>query len=725
MLRTSIQKKRFVGIILLMLIILPFLIGNRFAKLDIVAEDVISINQPQVECFQGFCIEKDPSEPFLSRWWGFSIEYLKLVTIGMAFAFSFGGLTEGFIFPRGAGINLWSGGTFKRVLKGLAISPILNVCAACVVPPAVGAARRGAGIPATIAIVQGSATMNFLAMIMVFIIFSPLLAFSRVIITILAAFLLGPLVSKFSKEEDISILDEFSEIEITLEDQESSWSSILSEGFTDSIKVIYSYILKLAPIMIIAGFFSGIFAQLISPDTISEYLGNDLRGIAIAATLGVLINVPLLFEIPLVALLIMMGAGAAPAAVLLWTAAAGGPITFWGLATVMSRRAISIFATGTWLFGFTGGIAVWILITLIPGIYTGINPDKATAAPALTTESMGDDIHFGNPDMIVRGHTVEQLMPSMTRTAALWDGIPALNNPSMIKTSEVHELFRDDEEIIGIEINGDARAYPKDILSRHEIVNDEIGGVPVAITWCPLIYMGIAFEREIGEEVLDFAVTGYLVLNNLIMFDRSTESWWVQLTGDSIKGDRSGSKLKKIPAIQTTWGLWKEMYPDTLILDENLGFQFDPYENYYSSGWTAGGRNNIDDRMYKKDYVLGVIVGDATKAYPFTVMGDNPIVNDSLGSEKIVVTFDKTTKTSGGAFNRKIEGDMLTFVYNQNGNSSIIAMSDVETGSKWNIFTGESTSGPMKGKRLQAMEYNVSFWFAWADWHPSSAIFLE
>ena len=162
-----------------------------------------------------------------------------------------------------------------------------------------------------------------------------------------------------------------------MESQESSWRNILSEGFRDSIRVLYSYILKLAPIMLIAGLFSGIFAQLISPDTISTYLGNDLKGIAIAATLGVLINVPLLFEIPLVALLIMMGAGAAPAAVLLWTAAAGGPITFWGLATVMSRKAIASFAGGTWIFGFAGGLAVWGLITLLPGIYTGINPRES------------------------------------------------------------------------------------------------------------------------------------------------------------------------------------------------------------------------------------------------------------------------------------------------------------------------------------------------------------
>lgn len=724
MFHSSIRKKRLVGIIILILVILPFLIGNRFAKLDVVASDIVTINQPQVECFQGFCIEKNPEDTFLERWWAFSFEYIKLVSIGMAFAFTVGAVTEGFIFPRGAGISLWSGGTFKRVFKGLAISPILNVCAACVVPPAVGAARRGAGIPATIAIVQGSATMNFLAMIMVFVIFSPFLATSRVIITVLAALLLGPIVSAIAGKSGICELDEFSGLEIDMESQESSWRNILSEGFRDSIRVLYSYILKLAPIMLIAGLFSGIFAQLISPDTISTYLGNDLKGIAIAATLGVLINVPLLFEIPLVALLIMMGAGAAPAAVLLWTAAAGGPITFWGLSTVMSRKAIASFASGTWIFGFAGGLAVWGLITLVPGIYTGINPEKVTAAPALTTHSMETDIQFGNPDMIVRGHTVQQLMPSMTRTAALWDGIPSISNPNMVQVSDVHELFRDDEEVIGISINGKAKAYPKDVLSRHEIVNDEIDGVPIAITWCPLIYMGIAFDRTMDDTTLDLAVTGYLVLNNLIMFDRETESWWVQLTGDSIKGDWSGSQLKKIPAVQTTWGRWKEMYPDTLILDENLGYQFDPYEGYYQSGWTAGGRKIVDDRIYKKEYVLGVISDESTKAYPFPNLSNTPILNDSIGSTELVVTFDPITNTSGGAFERNIGGQNLTFESIKDETDRPL-MQDLETGSQWNIFTGESVGGPLEGQNLTPMEYNVAFWFAWVDWHPSGDLFLD
>ncbi len=121
----------------------------------------------------------------------------------------------------------------------------------------------------------------------------------------------------------------------------------------------------MGPIMVVAGFASGLAIQWITPETVSTYLGNDLTGIAIAATFGLLINVPLLFEIPLVALLLLLGMGVAPAATLLFTAAAAGPITFWGLSKVMPRRAIATFAITTWVLGAIGGLAVLGLALLI------------------------------------------------------------------------------------------------------------------------------------------------------------------------------------------------------------------------------------------------------------------------------------------------------------------------------------------------------------------------
>ena len=139
---------------------------------------------------------------------------------------------------------------------------------------------------------------------------------------------------------------------------QGSWTEALSGGFRDWARTSVGYLVRLGPLMVVAGFASGLAIQWISPDTVARYFGNDLQGVAIAATLGILINVPLLFEIPLVALGLMLGMGTAPAAALLFTAAAGGPVTFWGLAQVIPKRAIASFATATWILGAAGGLAV-------------------------------------------------------------------------------------------------------------------------------------------------------------------------------------------------------------------------------------------------------------------------------------------------------------------------------------------------------------------------------
>ena len=133
---------------------------------------------------------------------------------------------------------------------------------------------------------------------------------------------------------------------------------MLREAFLDWARSSLGFLARMGPIMIVAGFASGLVIQLIDPDSVSTYLGNDVPGILVAATLGVLINVPLLFEIPLVALLLLLGMGVAPAAALLFTAAAGGPVTFWGLAGAMPKRAIATLATSTWAIGVVGGLGL-------------------------------------------------------------------------------------------------------------------------------------------------------------------------------------------------------------------------------------------------------------------------------------------------------------------------------------------------------------------------------
>ena len=200
---------------------------------------------------------------------------------------------------------------------------------------------------------------------MVFFVFTPLLGMSRLLLAIIGALLIGPLVvltlRRAAEDPD---KDSVPVPYLDLPDTQP-WRNVLIEGIRDWAKASLGYLIRLGPIMVVAGFASGLAIQWLSPATVATYLGNDITGVAIAATFGILINVPLLFEIPLVALLLLLGMGTAPAATLLFTAAAGGPVTFWGLAKLMPKRAIATFAGATWVLGALGGLAILGLGTLI------------------------------------------------------------------------------------------------------------------------------------------------------------------------------------------------------------------------------------------------------------------------------------------------------------------------------------------------------------------------
>ena len=372
MFESSIAKKRLVGLIIIVLAIALFFSFNRFPKLDAVGTDLDAVSSPEVQCFQGFCIERDSGQSFLTSWWVFSITYLRLVTVGMTFAFLVAGLTEAFIVPKSSGRGFSSGGVFKRTVKGLAVGPIMNLCSACIVPISTAFQKKGVGIEGAIAMVQGSATMNIPALAMVFFVFTPVLGVSRLVLAVVGALLIGPLVVLAVRAGSGGVSEPDYDKPTYFVNDKSPWLPVISEAFREWGKVTIGYLIRMGPIMIVAGFASGLAMQWISPSTISEYLGNDLFGIAIAATFGVLINVPLLFEIPLVALLLLLGMGTAPAAALLFTAAAGGPVTFWGLSKIMPKVGLATFITSTWALGVIGGLGVLAIGNLIWDVGTGL-----------------------------------------------------------------------------------------------------------------------------------------------------------------------------------------------------------------------------------------------------------------------------------------------------------------------------------------------------------------
>jgi len=163
------------------------------------------------------------------------------------------------------------------------------------------------------------------------------------------------------------------------------------------------------------------------------------------------------------------------------------------------------------------------------------------------------------------------------------DGIPSIDNPVFKNVPEISDLT-DTEPVVGLEINGDARAYPLRVLMWHEIVNDIVGGVPVSITFCPLCNTALVFERKIDGKLYDFGTTGKLRISNLIMYDRQTQSWWQQYNGEAIVGEMTGTTLKGVPARLEGYSKFAERFPNGKVLVPNnpnmRDYGRNPYAGY-------------------------------------------------------------------------------------------------------------------------------------------------
>lgn len=216
-----------------------------------------------------------------------------------------------------------------------------------------------------------------------------------------------------------------------------------------------------------------------------------------------------------------------------------------------------------------------------------------------------------------------------------------------------------------------------------------------------------------------------LYRNGLIMFDRQTESLWSHILGQAIAGEFKGTSLTFIPALQTTWQNWQELHPDTLVVDPRW-YGRDSYTSYYASsqegvlgGVTGRGGPPRDIEIRSKEYVLGVRLGGQARAYPFSVLNREPVVNDEVGGMPVAIFFDKGS-ASGAVFSRALDdGTVLTF---EPGPTSRLAV-DAGSRSEWDIFTGEAISGPLAGTRLEQAPATYAFWFGWVDYHTAGTVY--
>ncbi len=218
-----------------------------------------------------------------------------------------------------------------------------------------------------------------------------------------------------------------------------------------------------------------------------------------------------------------------------------------------------------------------------------------------------------------------------------------------------------------------------------------------------------------------FGVSGKLIMNGMVMFDRETDTLWSHITGEAFKGPLKGSKLSAVPVTHTHWQEWVDQYPDTKVLDKGGRYVFDSYDGYYQSGRKGVLGSTINDpRLSPKELVVGLQGEAGAKAYPFSSLADEPLINDSFEGRSLLVIYDKESRT-GQVYDRTVGGQTLTF----ESLDDETVLRDAETSTVWDPFTLEATEGALAGAALQLVPTTYSFWFGWSDYYPNTLIYNE
>ncbi len=320
------------------------------------------------------------------------------------------------------------------------------------------------------------------------------------------------------------------------------------------------------------------------------------------------------------------------------------------------------------------------------------------------------------------------------------DEIPPVDDPEFWKADLARLNYFVHEPVIAVEIAGEAKAYPLSILTYHEIVNDSIGGIPVSVTYCPLCNAAIVFDRRLtlngDQRILDFGVSGMLRNSDLVMWDRQTESWWQQFTGEALVGELAGAQLTYVSSLLISLEEFITSYPEGKILStrtgHNMAYGINPYTGYDDPG-NARPRlysGTLDTRLPAMERVIDIQVNGKYKIYPLTHIQREGVINDRFEGRDIVIFYTSKTVSvldetqisesrkigSVTVFSRKVDERLLTFRKVQDG------FVDEQTGSTWSI-TGKCISGELSGKTLWPMVHGNHFAFAWFAFHPDSEIY--
>lgn len=320
------------------------------------------------------------------------------------------------------------------------------------------------------------------------------------------------------------------------------------------------------------------------------------------------------------------------------------------------------------------------------------------------------------------------------------DGIPPIDDPQFMTVGESKEVFFAHEPVIAIELNDEAKAYPLSILMFHEIVNDELGGELLAITYCPLCNAAMVFDRKVvikgDTTILDFGVSGMLRNSDMVMYDRQTESWWQQFIGESLVGELAGMSLDIHPSMMISLEKFIESYPNGKVLSTETGEDFEygknPYTDYdnIKNEQPRLYKGTVDDRLPAMARIINIRSKGKSKIYPVSIIKEKEVINDEYNDLKVVFFYDdgmtsvldekditKSRKIgSVTVFEPLVNGRQLTFRKNKE------KFIDEETLSTWDI-TGTCVEGVLKGNKLRPLIHGNHFAFAWFAFEPECEIY--
>ncbi|MGH9229924.1 MAG: DUF3179 domain-containing protein [Acidimicrobiales bacterium] len=358
---------------------------------------------------------------------------------------------------------------------------------------------------------------------------------------------------------------------------------------------------------------------------------------------------------------------------------------------------------------------------------TGTTVDQVEPSPAEDVPSALDDPnHNSFPDPLIDPGDLLSGGPPP-------DGIPAIDEPKFLRPDQV-DFLEDVEPVMALQVGDHARAYPMQIMTWHEIVNDTIDGIPVAATYCPLCNTAIAYDRRLGDRVLDFGTSGMLYRSALVMYDRQTKSLWSHFTAEAIVGHLAGKELEVYPVAIVSWADWREAHPAGLVLSRDTGHDRDygrnPYPGYDdidSPAFLFKGR--VDDRLAPKERVIGIERDGDAVAVRLDELMEQGVLEVDVGGTELVAwlepgtasALDSTSVAGGkdvgasGVFVPVVDGRTLSFQPPDEG------FVDDQTGSRWNVL-GQAIEGPLAGKRLEPVAHVDTFWFAWGSYLPETRI---